>query len=185
MEEKIAKLEAEVDSLLELTIRANDRYIFLRPMLANRHLNDRVDATRQGRGFDRLRNWLYWALVQELIKICSDNDPRTPCIAKMRAALRDAVTLKALEDKYSKNNREMADEAELRSEFQRIYRHFEQCSDEILLSNTAAGYKTIRDKLISHNELRKTVEGYSFFDVKVAKIKYGDERLLLETVRMA
>jgi hypothetical protein len=48
----------------------------------------------------------------------------------------------------------------------------------------ANGYKTIRDKLISHNELRPSPDGYSFFDVKQAKLKYGDERQLLETLQV-
>jgi HEPN superfamily AbiU2-like protein len=185
LQEKIAKLEAEVDSLLTLTIRANERFLFLRPMLANLPLNDRIQSEGKLPGFDRLRNWLYWGFIQELIKICSDNDPRTPCIAKIREQLQDAGTLKALEDKYSKSNREMATEAELRSEFKRIYRRFKDQSEEILSSTAAASYKRIRDKLISHNELKKSGDEYSFLDIKPEKLKYGDEGKLLEKTRAA
>src|ERR1017187_8751334 len=119
--ERIAKLEAEVDSLLTLTLTAYERFLFLRPMMVNQHLNDRIESEGKSLGFERLRNWLYWALVQELIKICSDNDPRTPCIAKLRNQLEDEETLKALEDKYSTSNKVLWPEAKLRSEFHRIY----------------------------------------------------------------
>src|SRR5713101_1594792 len=113
LQERIAKLEAEVDSLLTLTIRALERFLFLRPMLANVPLNDRIQAEGRLAGFDRLRDWLYWGFIQELIKICLNSGDRAPCIAKIRDKLNDAETLKALEDKYSKNNREIASEAEL------------------------------------------------------------------------
>jgi AbiU2 len=57
----------------------------------------------------------------------------------------------------------------------------------MLSSHSIGGYKTIRDKLISHNELRRSRSsqtGYNFFDVKEAKLKYGDERKLLETLQI-
>jgi hypothetical protein len=181
--ETIAKLESEVDSLLTLTLTAYERFLFLRPMMVHKGLNERIESEGKRLGFERLRNWLYWALVQELIKICSDNDRRTPCIANFRKQLRDKKTLSGLEDKYSTNNKAMFSEEDLRSEFRSIYSGFQQRSDEMLSSNATSGYKKIRDKLISHNELQKSESGYSFFDVRLTGIKFGDEWRLLQTVR--
>jgi len=53
----------------------------------------------------------------------------------------------------------------------------------MLSSKAAGGYKTVRDKLIAHNELRQTGNEYGFYDVKELDLKYGDERQLLETVK--
>lgn len=50
-------------------------------------------------------------------------------------------------------------------------------------SSEFIGFQTIRDKLIAHNELRKTDAGYEFFDIKVLYVKYGQERKLLEVAR--
>jgi hypothetical protein len=76
---------------------------------------------------------------------------------------------------------------EVRADFNRIYDDYMQRADEMLSSRAVGGYKTIRNKLISHHELRQSKQsptGYDFFDVKTAKVKYGDERRLVETLQV-
>jgi hypothetical protein len=184
--EQIAKLEAEVEALFELTLRAYSRFIFLRPMMNNQDLLDRIGKEAKGVGFRRLRDWLYWGLVQELAKVCSDKDSRSPSIASLTGKLKNADLWTQLEAKCVKNNREMGEES-VRTSFNEAYEDFLKRADEMLSSQSVGGYKKIRDKLISHNELRLSPEsrtGYDFFDVKLAKIKYGDERKLLETLKL-
>jgi hypothetical protein len=186
MNEQIAKVEAEVEALFNLTIRAYERFIFLRPMLTNQELHDRISKEAKGIGFRQLRNWLYWALVQELIKICSDNDPRSPSIATVTRKLEDVELRNQLEHKCVKKNREMG-ETEVQASFDRAYSDYLTRAGEMLSSHSVDGYKAIRDKLISHNELRQSLQsasGYDFYDVKDAKLKYGDERKLLETLQV-
>jgi hypothetical protein len=77
MSEQIAKLEGEVEALFELILRAHARFIFLRPLMSNKDLLNRIAKEAKGVGFRRLRNWLYWALVHELAKICSDATTRS------------------------------------------------------------------------------------------------------------
>ena len=185
--QQIAKLEVEVEALFDLTLRAYGRFIFLRPMLRNQELLDRIGKEARAIGFRRLRNWLYWSVVQELTKICSDTDVRSPSIATVTRKLKDVRLRKQLEDKYVKNNREMGEAEELRASFNQAYADYERRAHEMLSSHSVGGYKTIRDKLISHNELRRSPgsqTGYDFFDVKDAKLKYGDERKLLETLQL-
>jgi len=183
MHERIAKLEAEVEALLNLTIRAYERFIFLRPMLANQELLDRIGKEAKAIGFRRLRNWLYWGLVQELSKICYDKDPKSPSIAAVTRKLKDVQLRNQLEEKCVKNNREMG-EARVRASFNRAYSDYDRRAEEMLSSHPVGGYKTIRDRLISHNEQRLSPSGYNFFDVKDANLKYGDERKLLETLQV-
>jgi hypothetical protein len=186
MNEQITKLEAEVEALFDLTIRAYARFIFLRPMLANQELLDRIRKEAKGVGFRRLRDWLYWGLVQELSKICYDKDPRSPSIARMTRELKDVQLLDQLEKKYVKNNRDMG-EAEVRDSFNRAYSDYHRRAEKMLSSHSVGGYKTIRNKLIAHNELvqsKLSLTGYDFFPVKNAKLKYGDERKLLETLQV-
>lgn len=71
----------------------------------------------------------------------------------------------------------------LHNEFDETLRTFGNASDSLLASDALAGYKTIRDKLIAHNELCHTSERYGFFDITVLKLKYGQERELLEQAR--
>src|SRR5713101_3556856 len=156
MKERIENLEAHVEALLQLTIGASERFLFLRPMMINKQLITRIENQAKGIGFSQVRNWLYWGLVLEIRKICSDKNEQTPCIGKVRDALRDAETIQALEDKYVKSGREMGPKAELQSEFGGIYSRFMQQSEEMLSSHSVGSYKTVRDKLIAHNELRRS-----------------------------
>jgi hypothetical protein len=57
----IKKLESQVEALFTLTLNAFVRFRFLRPMLDNRKLLDRVEQENKADGFNRLRNWLYWS----------------------------------------------------------------------------------------------------------------------------
>jgi hypothetical protein len=186
MNERIAKLEAEVEALFDLAIRAYARFIFLRPMLTDQELHNRIGKEAKAIGFRQLRSWLYWGLVQELVKICWDKDPRSPSIMTLARKLTDAELRNRLETKCLKNNREMG-EKRVRASFNEAYEDFQKRTEEMLSSHSVGGYKTIRDKLISHNELRvsrQSTTGYDFFDVKESKLKYGDERRLLETLQV-
>lgn len=185
MNEQIKKLEAEVEALSNLTIRAYERFIFLRPMLANQELQDRIGEEGKVSGFERLRNWLYWGLVQELSNICSDKSESSPSIRTVTWKLKDVELRNLLEEKYVKNNREMGEE--LRAEFNREYSDYLHRAEEMLSSRSVGGYKKIRDKLISHNDLQRSqrsATGYDFFDIKNLNLKYGDERKLLETLQV-
>jgi len=185
MKKQIEKLEAEVEALFTLTIRAYGRFAFLRPMMRNKVLLRRIGRERKVEGFARLRNWLYWALVLELNKICSDDGKRTPSLKRITEKLKDDHLRKQLEDKYA-NNRHF-EEAELRAEFNHLYSKYVRRAKKLLSSQSVGGYKTIRDKLISHNELRwskGSSTGYDFYDVKDAKLKYGDEKKLLEKLQV-
>jgi len=194
MKEQIEKLEAEVEALFTLTIRAYGRFAFLKPMMRNKVLLRRINRERKDEGFARLRNWLYWALVLELNKICSDHGKRTPSIQTITEKLEDDHLRKQLEDKYAKGNADM-DDAELRAEFNDLYSKYLRRAKKLLSSQSVGGYKTIRHKLIAHNELTSSrsgpgrpseltrIKGYDFFDVKNAKVKYGDERRLLSKLQ--
>lgn len=183
---RIAKLEAEVEALFDLTIRAYARFIFLRPMLVDQELHNRIGKEAKAIGFQQLRSWLYWGLVQELAKICFDKDTRSPSIMRLTEKLKDVELRNQLEAKCLKSNREMGEEP-VRVSFNEAYEDFQKRAEEMLSTHSVGSYKTIRDKLISHNELRvspQSTTGYDFFDVKESKLKYGDERKLLETLQV-
>jgi hypothetical protein len=60
MNKQIKKLEAEVEALQTLIIRAYQRFIFLRPTLANQELLSRINREGKVGAFEQLRYWLYW-----------------------------------------------------------------------------------------------------------------------------
>jgi len=195
--EKIAKLKAQVESLQGLLIRAYAKFLFFRPMMVNDPLNERISNEGRHTGFSQLRNWLYWDFIQELVKLCDDSDDRTPSIRQLKKALAEPAILASLKEQFSHrtwppvkgNDLRIAqyfqerEEEELRLSFDETYRRFQRSSAELLSSSALTGYVTIRNKLIAHNELQKSDAGYTFFDIKVLKLKYGQERKTLEMAR--
>ena len=195
--EKMTKLKAQVESLQNLLIRAYAKFLFFRPMMANDSLNERISAEGKHVGFEQLRNWLYWDFIQELVKLCDDADRRTPSIRLMKDALAEPELVAFLKEKYSRRTwppmegedseivrlLQTREKEELQLSFDHTYRRFQDLSAQLLSSPALIGYITIRDKLIAHNELRKTDDGYTFFDLKVLKLKYGQERQTLELAR--
>jgi hypothetical protein len=195
--DEIAKLKARVESLQGLLIRAYAKFLFFRPMMVNNQLNERISTEERGAGFSQLRNWLYWDFIQELVKLCNDPDNRTPSIRQLNKALVEPIILASLKEQYSQRtwpvmreedlqiaqHFQKKEEEELRLEFDETYRRFQDNSTKLLSSDALNGYVTIRNKLIAHNELQKTADGYDFFDVRVLKLKYGQERRTLEMAR--
>src|SRR3712207_2699381 len=100
--DRLRKLAAQSESLHTLLLRAYAKFLFFRPMMLNRKLNDRISAEDRHVGFEQLRNWLYWGFVQDLVKICADSDPRTPSIRNIRVALANAEVVHALRTKYAR-----------------------------------------------------------------------------------
>lgn len=166
-------------------------------MMVNDQLNEKFSNEGKHTGFSQLRNWLYWDFIQELVKLCDDSDGRTPSISQLRKALAEPAIRASLKEQFSHrtwppmkgNDPSVAryfrerEEEELRLCFDETYSRFQRSSAGLLSSNALTGYVTIRDKLIAHNELRKTDAGYTFFDIKVLKLKYGEERKTLELAR--
>lgn len=91
--------------------------------------------------------------------------------------------LSAFEEKYVENILGICSPEVLRSEFRAAYTEFDQKAKQLLESNTVVGFKTIRDKLISHNELRQEKGTYQFHQVQSSNLKYGDERKVLEILQ--
>ena len=180
MNEQIEKLEAEVEALLQPDDTAYGRFAFLKPMMRNKVLLRRIRREQKGEGFARLRNWLFGRSFSSSTRFASDDGKRTPSIKTITLKLKDADLRKQLEDTYAKGNPDV-EEAELRAEFNRLYSKFLRRAKKLLSSQSVRGYKTIRHKLIAHNELQKN--GSDFFDIKNAEVKFGDERRLLSKLQ--
>ncbi|HBA82653.1 MAG TPA: hypothetical protein DCZ95_01040 [Verrucomicrobia bacterium] len=195
--DRLKKIENHVKSLQELLVRAYSQFLFVRPMLANHTLLKRIAIEQKTAGFERLRDILYLNLILELVKICDDKDDRTPSIRTIMQALRDPVMLQVLEDKYARQMLPQtckagdliwkvygrdAEEAG-KCKFAVLRERLFKTADEIVSSAALQGYARIRDKLIAHNELRKSGLGYEFFNIRALKLKFGQERILIEKVK--
>jgi hypothetical protein len=193
-----ASLPDQVDLLFGLFLRTYALYLYLRPMLVNSQLIAHYGTPKRRAGFEELRNALYWTFILELIKICDDPDTRTSSIVQIRNALRNPDVVVGLENKASPlrlpklptESSEMwkilaeAEATGMRERFRRTLTQTIDAADKLLNSAALKGYRAIRNKRIAHNELVRDELGvYGFFAIDDLKLKYGDERVLLELTR--
>ena len=197
-EQKIVKLAEQTESLFVLLLRAYAQYLFLRPMMVDVELIARHGAAGKRSGFEGLRLVLYWAFILELVKICDDSDPRTPSISRLMKELENPQLLALLEDRRSRHTlppiegetvgyrrlRQAEEDEFWRHRFRETHSRLVARAGALLSSPALAGFKTVRDKLVAHNELRQNPDGrYALYDIGNLNLKFGDERALLEQAR--
>lgn len=169
--EALEKLTHFTEHFEILCLRLYSQYLFLRPMMVNDYLVARMGNEGKRYGFERLRELLYWNLIQEIVKLTLDDDDRSPSLKNF---------LKKFESEYLKS--ELCKRAEHNGSvnFDKNYKRLFSEATSLVESDTLKGFLAVRDKLISHNELRKDEEKYSFLDVGTLNLKYGDERKAVE-----
>jgi len=180
--EGFEKLKAYTDTLLYLLINAYARLLFLRPMMVNETLISRVDAEGGQQGFQQLRNILYWDFINELVKICDDKGDRTPSIRRLTKDIEDPSLRNLLEEKYMAVRSGFDDENEWKIEYRKILDRIGENTEKLLISTAYPGYKTIRDSLIAHTDLRKTGSEYLRLNIQPLGLKHGDELEVLNLV---
>ena len=195
--EGIEKLEAEAESLMTLLIHAYAQFLFLRPMLVHNELIARIGNEGKMAGFEQLRNLLYWNFIQELVKLCKDDDKRVTSVSKLMEKINDRAVKEILEDKFSCHGLPQIEgedeetwkrhqkeyEEEWREKFRKDFDRLQKNTEKLLSSEALSKFKEIRDSRIAHNELRKTANGYEFFDISTLELKIGQERELLELLK--
>ena len=148
--------------------------------MVNAALIARYGTSGKRAGFEALKNTLYWAFIHEFVKICEDHDDKSPSIKRVWCELKHPVTLKHFKDAYSRRAHLLFEsEQESRADFRKIFIRLCDNADKLLNSASLKSYRTIRDKLIAHNELRAENKKYAPFDIRVLGLKYGEEKLLL------
>ena len=182
---------------MDLLISAYAQFLFLRPMLVHNDLIARIRTEGKSAGFEKLCKLLYWSFIQELVKLCEDKDERTPTVRKLMEKIKDPAVNKILEDKFSchvmpqiegedeetRKRHQQEDEKKWREKFRKDFDRLQNNTEKLLDSNALSGFKKIRDSRIAHNELRKTANGYKFFDIATLELKFGQERELLELLK--
>jgi len=198
VEQRARFLAARVDHFTTLLLFAYAQYLFLRPMARNVELIARYGGSRKGTGFQQLRNTLYWALIQELAKLCADKDSRTVSIPSIGYwLLRDPELRKYLLKLHSrpgfprkKGERyrdwqalQREERAEQRVRLRATYKSLRTNLSALKCSRELKAIKTVRDKMLSHHEAKDVKGELRLFDLAKLRLKFGDERRILEQAR--
>jgi len=197
IEQQLTKLRGHMDRLFDLAIGAWERAKLLEPMMRDDELNKRIGRERKGAAFSRLRIFLYWDLINEIVKLTSDDSERCPSIRNIVAMLKRPGIREELRAIYSKPitpafiggdvlsaaDREMilnGDRLELEREFDNLFQRTVDATELLLSSSTVVAYQVVRDKLIAHNEVMHVPPKYEPVDISKFGLKFGEERKVLK-----
>lgn len=194
MSSQIDKLEAHTAHLLDAFIQLRERYALLEPMLFSEVVTKERGSGEQARGFRILKHSLFLSCAQDIAKLTLDDDDRTPSLANLIRALTDDALRETLKAQFAvwkipsieEETEPEVVEALLRMELHEVAKRQEQFDSlyceatslwaKLSTNSVIKGFRTIRNKVSAHTEVRFVVDKYQFVDVGALGIKWGDLR---------
>ena len=190
---RAAKLALRVDHFMTLLLLVHAQALFLRPMLRNAELIARMGVTRRRAGFEQLRRTLYWTVVQELMKLCSDRDRRTASLPAIVQELRDSQVRNELLKKYSRPGwprikgesyaawrvQSKQERVDLKKRFRERYQRLRAKFSALKRSREFRAFRKIRNQSLAHHQVVTPQGAIRLFDSSSLKLKIGDENKLL------
>lgn len=200
MPTQIEKLEAYAGHLLDAFILLRERYAMLDPMLFDKEVVTRHGAKDRARGFNILMNSLFLSCAQDIAKLSMDTDSRAPSVQNLVQALavdgvrkqfriryaswaitpineNDPEVLAALQKMQVKEHTERGDH------FDQLYSELTQIWTELSSSDVMKSFKTIRDKVSAHTEVRCSADKYQLIDVAKLGFKWGDLKTTVDRMQ--
>jgi AbiU2 len=203
MPTQLERVEAHASHLLDGFLLLRERYALLDPMLFSSPVVSANGSGRRARGFRALRHTLFLACAQDIAKLISDADPRAPSIHNIAAALRDDALVATLRARYavwvvpsieSESDPEivealrlleLGERAQRGSEFDAHLRDLLRIASELQGSQTIEAFRTIRDKLTAHTEVRFVADKYRLTDIADLGIKWRDLQTAIASLQRA
>lgn len=190
VKDQLRKMKGHLEVLQTLFLNVYGSYMFLRPLFADKELVRRLSRGPKAPGFSQLLDTLYWHFILDLVKIWrhpdhqQEKDRSCPNLLNITAKLNDEQIVSLLQEFYLLADR-FDDPIEREKEFVQRCQRIRRITAQMCKTNSLlARYATIRDKLIAHNEAHVESTGYSLFPIKQLGLKYGQEKLLLESARV-
>jgi hypothetical protein len=192
--ELIEKVSGHAEHLLGCFLGLKEKYAFLRPMLFEQDVWERRGSGARSRGFDTIRYSLFYSCVQDVVKLAFDKDKkeRTPSITiilsklkcdSVRKHFRESFDIRLnfssdehLDDvtKASLRITEEKHKASMFARFDGMYTSILDRWQEFQDNCWAIGFRTIRDKVTAHLELKKVGEKYQRINVSELDLKWSD-----------
>ena len=186
-----------LDSYLALC----ERSAMLEPLLFDQSVLDCYASGRRNRGFHVLRSSLFMSCVQDIAKLVSDKDDKSPSLRNFAAELSSKSLVDELRARYARRVAPLGTE-ETDPETLKALRHLdaqeevERCHEfdthlNSLIdwwtrhetSKTVQACRVIRDKVTAHTEIRFVVDKYVTIDVATLDLKWSDVRTLTAEMR--
>jgi hypothetical protein len=185
--QRIIKLEAHVETILDLLLDAEAKWAVLHPILVNRPLIGVVGGGYRARGLDIVRRALMQSCVQDIAQIAFDPYDGSPSISKVIADLGDPSTVKLLRKKYlniyvgPKTDPAYSDKrlSDATSKFENALKVAQIQWKELSTSPELKAFKKFRDMQLAHVELSYSNGKYHRLNVSKLGIKWKDIGLTL------
>lgn len=193
------KIVAHSSHLLTAFIQLRERYALLHPMLFVEHVPKQYGSWKQARGFTILKTSLFLSCCQDIAKLITDHYDDTPSIKKILAKLGDASVRAQFRKRYCDGRsrfaeddcdptladvyKQMALEDEVKDgrEFDETYDQAVRLWEEMESSPLLKGFRTIRDKVTAHTEIKLHNDEYKPVDIGTLGIKWGDlQRIIVD-----
>lgn len=101
MTKEINKLQAHASHLLDGFLGLREKYAMLEPMLFDHDVVGKYGTGTKARGFEVLKNALFFACAQEITKLSLDKDDRCPSIKNVVDKLYSEPLLCELREQYA------------------------------------------------------------------------------------
>ncbi|MDH4425700.1 MAG: hypothetical protein QE495_04565 [Acidovorax sp.] len=201
MPTRIEKLQAHAGHLLDAFIQLRERYALLEPMLFNQDVASARGSGSQARGFRILKNSLFLSCAQDIAKLLTDRYETTPSIGNLIRALADDALRAELKDQFAQRRTgyvetendpeilevlrqwELLEEVGRREQFDALHLEATQLWARLSTSPLVNGFRTIRDTVTAHTEVRFVADKYQLVDVSALGIKWGDLRVVIKDMQ--
>ncbi len=201
MPTQIQKLEAHAAHLLDAFIQLRERYAMLEPMLFSKTITHERGSGQKARGFSVLKHSLFLSCAQDIVKLTLDDDERTPSLSNLIRALTDETVQTVLREQFAiwktpsiedetepeiieaLRRMELREEAERRAQFDQLYCEATEIWAQLSTSKTLKAFRSVRDKVTAHTEVRFAIDKYQFIDVGTLGIKWGDLRVTIDRIQ--
>ena len=190
MPTQLEKLQAYAGHLLDDAILLREKYAMLKPMLFDPVVNATWGAKKRARGFQALQKALFLSCAQDVAKIVADKDDRVPSLHNILQPLEADDLRQQLREAFAVWNMhianddpviaeilkrmELKEEAERRGQFDRLYMELHGSWQALRDSPMLDAFKTIRDKVSAHTEIRYHVDEYKRVELGSLGLKWGD-----------
>ena len=192
MPTQIEKIEAHAGHLLDAFLALRERYAMLDPLLFDQVVCAARCSGRQWRGLVALRTTLFLSCAQDIAKLATDSDERAPSLCNIAFALRDEELAAALKARYAawvvpsienETDPEIAEALRLleideragrADEFDRHLRDLLALVSGLADSPEVKAFRTIRDKVTAHTEIRFVADKYQLLDISALGLKWRE-----------
>jgi AbiU2 len=165
-----------MNHILDTFLQLRKSYAVLEPMLFDPIAVKTFGSGKKASGFQVIQTSLTDSCILNLAGILGDQE-NAPCIKKIFQALADETFRSDLCREFAAT---YTDESEGTLKFGDIYDRALHGWISINSNGKPTAFKTIRDKLIAHKELKKSGDDYKSFDASVLGLKNNDIRKVLE-----